>query len=203
MSDRIEHKPERDLSNVTLFRTKNFFVHAFTPIVKTGALQKANGNATIIERIRWTSAEKQRLIAAQTRLLPQIEMANSTQAQEITIPVGLEALVVGLVLCITLVVQAINIFNFPAYTADEGNYMSNAWALLHGQIAPYVYTYNQPPIGWMQIAGWLQLTGGIASFGNAINSGRVLMLVLATASSLLLYLITSRLSGSRSAALLA
>lgn len=203
MSERIEQRPKRDPGNVTLFRTTNFFVHAFTPVVKTGALQKANGNATILERIRWTSSEKQRLMAAQTRLLPQLETANSAQRQEITVPVGLEALVVGLVLCITLVVQAINIFNYPAYTADEGNYLANAWALLHGQIAPYVYTYDQPPIGWLQIAGWLQLTGGIASFGNAINSGRVLMLVLATASSLLIYLITSRLSGSRSAALLA
>src|SRR5260370_2291463 len=53
------------------------------------------------------------------------------------------------------------------------------------------------------MAAWAKLRGGIASFGNAIDSGRVLMLVLATASSLLLYLITSRMSGSRSAALLA
>lgn len=203
MSNKIEQKPGRDPGSVTLFRTANFFVHAFAPVVKTGRLQNASGSATILERIRWTSAEKQRMMAAQTRLLPQLETADSAQRQEITIPVGLEALVVALVLCIILVIQAMNIFNYPAYTANEGNYMANAWALIHGQIAPYVYTYDQPPIGWIQIAGWLQLTGGIASFGNAINSGRILMLVLATASSLLLYLITSRLSGSRSAALLA
>ncbi len=203
MSQKIEDKIERDPGNVTLFRTGNFFVHAFTPQVKTGSLRRASGNTTILERLRWTSAEKQRLVAAQTRLLPQLETANAAQGQEITVPLGLEALGVALALCITLIVQAINIFNYPAYTADEGNYMAYAWALLHGQITPSVYTYNQPPIGWIQIAAWLQLTGGIASFGNAINSGRVLMLVLATASSLLLYLITSRLSGSRSAALLA
>lgn len=204
MNQRIEDKSERDPGNVTLFRTANFFVHAFTPqVVKTGSLRKMGGGTTIIERIRWTSAEKQRLMAAQTRLLPQLDTANAAQGQELTVPFGLEGLVVAIVLGITLVVQAINIFNFPAYTVDEGNYMAYAWALLHGQITPYIYTYNQPPLGWVQIAVWLRLTGGINSFGDAINSGRVLMLLLAGASSLLLYLVASRLSGSRSAALLA
>lgn len=203
MSDIRKRKPEKDPGNVTLFRTANFFVHAFTPVVKTGTLQKASGNETILERLRWTSTEKERLMAAQTRLLPQVDTVSASQLHEISIPLGLEVLAVTLVLCITLVVQAINLFNYPAYAANEGNLMANAWALLHGQITPYVYTYDQPPIGWLQIAGWLQLTGGTTSFGNAINSGRVLMLVLAIASSLLLYLITSRMSGSRSGALLA
>ena len=81
--------------------------------------------------------------------------------------------------------------------------MANAWSILHGHITPYIYSYSQPPIGWIQIAGWLELSGGTASVGNIINSGRVLMLLFATASSLLLYLITSRMSGSRSAAFLA
>ncbi len=97
MSNKIEQKPERDPGSVTFFRTANFFVHAFAPVVKTGRLQNASGSATILERIRWTSAEKQRMMAAQTRLLPQIETADSAQRQEITIPVGLEALVVALV----------------------------------------------------------------------------------------------------------
>src|SRR6266566_1155083 len=203
MSEVKKRKTEKDLANVTLFRATNFFVHAFTPVVKTGTLQKASGNETILERIRWTSTEKERLMAAQTRLLPQVDAIDASQWREISIPLGLEALVVALVLCFTLVAQAFNLFNFPAYTANEGNLMANAWSLLHGQITPYVYTYDQSPIGWIQIAGWLQLTGGTASFGNIINSGRILMVLLAIASSLLLYLITSRMSGSRSAALLA
>ena len=81
--------------------------------------------------------------------------------------------------------------------------MANAQAILQGKITPYAYDYSLPPLGWIQIAGWVKLTGGIASFGNAINSGRVLMLVMAGTSSLLLYLVTRRLSGSRGAALLA
>ena len=193
----------KDPGSVTLFRTGNFFVHAFTPIQKTGRLQNASGSATIIERIRWTSAEKQRLLAAQTRLLPQIDTFNNAQWQEIPIPHWFEAIIVALVIGITMVVQALNIFNAAAYSVDEGDAMSNAWAILHGMITPYAYTYNHPPLGWIQIAAWLRLTGGLSSFGNAINSGRVLMLLVAGASSLLLYLIASHLSGSRSAALLA
>ncbi len=193
----------KDVGSVTLFRTGNFFVHAFTPIQKTGRLQNANGSATIIERIRWTSAEKQRLLAAQTRLLPQIDTFDTAQWQEIPIPGWFEAIVVAFVIGITMIVQGLNIFNAPAYSVEEGNSMSNAWAILHGMITPYAYTYNHPPLGWIQIAAWLQLTGGLASFGNAINSGRIMMLVVAGASSLLLYLIASHMSGSRSAALLA
>lgn len=197
---------DRDPANLTLFRTTNFFVHAFSPRLKTGTLRKASkdvGNVTLLERIRWTSAEKQRLMAAQTRLLPDVETFNAAQWQEITIPAWLEGLVVALALCASLILQAFTLFNFPAYSPDEGTLMSNAWALLQGQITPYTYSYNHPPLGWVLIAGWARLTGGIASFGDAINSGRVLMLVLAAASSLMLYLITSRMSGSRSAALLA
>ena len=193
----------KDVGSVTLFRTGNFFVHAFTPIQKTGRLQNASGNATIIERIRWTSAEKQRLLAAQTRLLPQIDTFDTAQWQEIPIPGWFEAIVVAFVIGITMLVQALNIFNAPAYSVEEGNSMSNAWAILHGMITPYAYTYNHPPLGWIQIAAWLRLTGGLSSFGNAINSGRIMMLLVAGASSLLLYLIASHMSGSRSAALLA
>jgi hypothetical protein len=203
MSEIRKRKSEKDPGNVTLFRTANFFVHAFTPVVKTGTLRKASGNETILERVRWTSTEKERLMAAQTRLLPQVDAVGVSQRREISIPLGLEALTVALVLGIILVVQVINLFNFPAYTASEGNLMANAWSLLHGHITQSVYTYDQPPLGWIQIAAWLELTGGASSFGNIINSGRVLMLVVALANSLLLYLITSRISGSRSAALLA
>lgn len=81
--------------------------------------------------------------------------------------------------------------------------MSSASAILHGQLWPYAYGYGHPPVAWMQIAAWVQLTGGFFTFGNAINSGRVFMLLYALASTLLVYLIVRRFGGSRSAALLA
>src|SRR5437764_6386792 len=112
---------EKDPGNVTIFRTSNFFVHVVTPLLKTGVLRTgglrtAGGGETILERIRWTSAEKQRLMAAQTRLLPQAEPINSTLRHEISIPVWLETLVVVLILAAALTLQALNIFNYPAYT---------------------------------------------------------------------------------------
>ncbi|HEY4388554.1 MAG TPA: glycosyltransferase family 39 protein [Ktedonobacteraceae bacterium] len=209
-----EQQDQKDPGNMTLFRTANFFVHVVTPLMRTGALirtgalrtgalrKSGGGGETILERIRWTSAEKQRLMAAQTRLLPQADLIETAPGNIISIPVWLEICVVLLFLAGTLVIQATNMFHFPSYSVDEGNYMSNAWAVLHGAIVPYTYTYAHPPLGWVQIAAWLQLTGGTA-FGDAIASGRVLMLGLAAGSSFLLYLMTSRLTGSRSAALLA
>src|SRR5215831_2796867 len=60
-----QQESERDPANVTLFRAGNFFLHAFAPRLRTGTLRKASkdvGNVTLLERIRWTSAEKQRLM---------------------------------------------------------------------------------------------------------------------------------------------
>lgn len=204
--------PERGrdaAASLTLFRTGNFFVQAFAPRFRA----KTGSQGSLRERIRWTSVEEQRLLAAQTRLLPQVDIFdipynfsrntsnNMVKRHKIPIPGWLEALVIALILGALLVFPALNLFHAP-YTSDEGTLMANAQAILQGKITPYIYDYSQPPLGWILMAGWARLTGGIASFGNAINSGRVLMFVLAIASSLLLYLIVRRLSGSRSAALL-
>jgi hypothetical protein len=74
---------------------------------------------------------------AQTRLLPHVDTFNAAQWREIAIPAWLEGAVVALVLCVTLVVQAFSLFNYPAYTTDEGNVMANAWALLQGKMAEH------------------------------------------------------------------
>lgn len=193
---------EDDPASITLSRGPTFKVHAFTTRSRIEAQQNPQ-ESSFLEKIGWTSAEKQRLAEEDTRMLPRVEITGALQQQQIAIPMWLEGLVIALLLGAALLLQALSLFNYPAYTNDEGNYMANAWAVLQGKLTPYTFTYNHPPLGWIQIAGWTNLTGGITSFGNAINSGRVFMLVLATASSLLLYLIARRLSGSRSAALLA
>ncbi|HEU5369991.1 MAG TPA: glycosyltransferase, partial [Ktedonobacterales bacterium] len=192
-------------ASMTLVRAANFFVHAFAPRAQADSLAITGAAPGLPEGIPWTSAEKQRLLRAPTRLLPRretLKIAQRAQPRDIPLPSWLEGLGVVLMLGASLAFQALNLFH-AAYTPDEGTLMANAQAILQGKITPYAYDYSQPPLGWIQIAGWIRLTGGIASFGNAINSGRVLMLILAGASSLLLYLITSRLSGSRGAALLA
>ena len=92
--------------------------------------------------------------------------------------------------------HGINMFNFPYYENDEGTYMSQAWSILRrGELAPYTYWYDHAPAGWMLIAAWVKLTGGFFTFGTSVNSGRVLMLVLHIATSMLLYYIAKRLSG--------
>lgn len=195
-----EPASEDDPGSITLFRAPTFNVHAFTSRSHIEGLQNARGKS-LLAKIGWASAQRQRLIAAETHPLPQVEILS--QSQDIALPLWLEGIGVALFLGATLALQALSLFNYPAYTSDEGTYMANAWAVLQGRLTPYTFTYAHPPLGWIQVATWTELTGGITSFGNAINSGRVLMLVLATASSLLLYLIARRFSGSRSAGFLA
>src|SRR5260370_9026685 len=103
-----QRESEEDPADVTLFRTGNFFVHAFSPQLRTGTLRKASkdvGNVTLLERIRWTSAEKQRLMEAQTRLLPDVDPFNVAQCREIAIPSWLEGLFSAPACCARLVTQ--------------------------------------------------------------------------------------------------
>jgi 4-amino-4-deoxy-L-arabinose transferase-like glycosyltransferase len=194
-----------DAGNMTLFRTGNFFVHAVNRFnqQRTGALNRASGNTSLLEQVRWVSAERQRVTEVGTRLLPHIEVIHPIQIKEIAVPKWLEGIVISIGLLIALGTHAFHLFTYPFYQSDEGTYIANAWAILHGMLQPYPYTYAHPPLGWIQIAGWIQLTGGFFSFGSAINSGRVLMLLYMLGSASLVYFITSRLSGSRSCALLA
>jgi Dolichyl-phosphate-mannose-protein mannosyltransferase len=119
------------------------------------------------------------------------------------LPVWLETILVTIGLLATLATHAFNMFNFPRYELDEGTYMSSAWAIMNGLITPYPYGYGHPPLGWIQITGWVQLTGGFFTFGDAVNSGRVLMLLYALGSSLLVYLIARHITGSRIVSLFA
>ncbi len=119
------------------------------------------------------------------------------------VPAWLETIIVIVGLTLSFAAHAYNMFNYPRYELDEGTYMSSAWATLNGMITVYPYGYGHPPLAWIQIAGWIQLTGGFFTFGNAINSGRVLMLLFALACSLIVYLIARQICNSRSAGLLA
>lgn len=110
---------------------------------------------------------------------------------------------VGLVMAAAVVARAINLFNFPRYELDEGTYVSSAWAILNDQITAYPYGYGHPPLGWIQIAAWTRLIGGFFVFGNALNTGRVLMVLYAAGSTLLVYLIAAHLSRRRAVGVLA
>lgn len=119
------------------------------------------------------------------------------------VPTWLETMIVMIGLTVSFASHAINMFYYPHYDQDEGTYMMYAWAVTHGSIDPYPYGYGHPPLAWIQIAAWVKLTGGFFTFGNAIDSGRVLMLLFAVGCSLLVYQIARCLGANIIASLLA
>ena len=195
-------RPEVENGNIILYRTHNFFLRtSYRPGQRQNPLRKPTGHTSVMPHVM--PNQEKRIAASETRLMPSVTVQTTRQTRAIPIPAWTEAIMVVIALMGVLVAHAYNMFNFPRFELDEGTYISNAWAITQGMISPYTYGYGHPPLGWVQIAGWLQLTGGPFTFGNAINSGRVFMLFYAVGSALLVYLITRRLTGSRSAALLA
>jgi 4-amino-4-deoxy-L-arabinose transferase-like glycosyltransferase len=98
-----------------------------------------------------------------------------------------------------------HLFVYPLYITDEGIYMEQAWSVIReGRLSPYTYFYDHAPAGWLVIAGWVSfLPHQFEAFGNAINTGRVLMLLVHIASTYLLFQTTYRLSKSTAAAVIA
>src|SRR6266704_2565681 len=194
-------RQEINNGHLILYHSPNFHVRTTNRHGRRqNPLRRRTGHTTLIPKVE--ASQEKRIAIRETRLMPQVEARNPLKPA-FPVPVGLEAIVATLVLLAGLVVHAFNLFYFPHYELDEGTYMSSAWAIVHGMITPYPYGYGHPPLGWIQIAAWIQLTGGFFTFGNALNSGRVLMLLYAVGSALLVYLIVRHLSGSLSAALLA
>jgi hypothetical protein len=120
---------------------------------------------------------------------------------------GGELPLVGALMGIGLVAHGLNMFSYPAFTYkdDEGIYAAQAWAVLReGRLSPYTYFYDHAPGGWLLLAAWMALTGGPDAFGGAIDSGRVLMLLLHLAMVPLLYHLARKLGcGAPMAALAA
>src|SRR5579884_2080057 len=102
----------------------------------------------------------------------------------------------------SLIVGAIShgyhLFLYPLYITDEGIYMEQAWSVVReGILSPYTYSYDHAPAGWLIIAAWVSiLPRQFETFGNAINTGRVLMLLVHLANVYLLFKVSRRLSGS-------
>jgi 4-amino-4-deoxy-L-arabinose transferase-like glycosyltransferase len=109
----------------------------------------------------------------------------------------------SILLVVALVTGAIthgyHLFLYPLYVTDEGVYMQRAWAVIReGALSPYTYNYDHAPAGWLVIAAWVSLLPHhFQTFGNAINAGRMLMLLVHLVSVYLLFRVTYRLSGSK------
>ncbi|KUO11602.1 hypothetical protein AQJ91_48070 [Streptomyces dysideae] len=76
--------------------------------------------------------------------------------------------------------------------------MQRAWSLVRqNRLSPYTYDYDHAPGGWIQLAGFaFPLPNQFETFGNAVNTGRLLMLIVHLLSVVLLFEIVRRLSGS-------
>lgn len=104
-----------------------------------------------------------------------------------------------------LATHSIRLFRYPLYITDEGIYMEQAWSVIRqGSLSPYTYFYDHAPAGWLVIAAWVAvMPGEFETFGNAINTGRALMVVVHVATTFLLFEIVRRFSGSTVGAFLA
>lgn len=123
-----------------------------------------------------------------------------------SVSLAAEPILVLALVAVGLLVHGVNMFNYPAFTLtdDEGILAAHIWSVLSlADLSPYTYVYDNPPAGWLLGAGWAFVTGGLDSFGGAIDSGRVLMLLLHLASIPLLYQLVRRLGGGVAVAALA
>lgn len=98
------------------------------------------------------------------------------------------------------IVQATNMVHWPNAQFDESTYMSNAWAVPHGALAPYTYSYGHPPLGWLLIALWTWARGIFGDGSYSLQAGREFMLVVTIVSCWLLFTLARRLSMGRVAA---
>jgi len=184
---------------IILDRHTNFFVLATSSVDQQPMPPRASNGASQEEERNEEEPNREVKSEMQTSALAAVK--ETLVAAHVLAWLEIITVIAGLMA--SFVAHSINMFNYPHYELDEGTYMSSAWAILHGMITAYPYGYGHPPLAWIQIAGWVQLTGGFFTFGNAINSGRVLMLLFALGCSLLVYLIARQISNSRSAGLLA
>jgi 4-amino-4-deoxy-L-arabinose transferase-like glycosyltransferase len=94
-------------------------------------------------------------------------------------------------------VQATNMLHWPDSQFDEGTYVSNAWAVQHGALAPYTYSYGHPPLAWLLISLWTWARGLFGDTSYSIDTGRQLMFVVTLVSCSLLFILARRVGMGR------
>ena len=90
-----------------------------------------------------------------------------------------------------------NMFNYPGFENDEGVYMSQAWSITNlNKLAPYTYWYDHAPLGSMVLALFSQILGGYNRFGDAVSTGRVIMLIMHIVSSFMIIITTKKMTNN-------
>lgn len=143
----------------------------------------------------WLFARIGRRVSAPWRLL----LERSVLCRAVCKWVGehkFETVLIASLLVISITAHAWNMFHFPYYENDEATYASRAWTFItEGRLDVYTYRYDHAPLGWMLLGVWQLLTGGAHVFGSLLASGRIFMLVLHIASTVLVYILAKRFSG--------
>ncbi|SRR6266852_4485185 len=162
-------------------------MHGFQDETKSVRYPTGGGRSGLVERGQQAQRPQEPAARASTRL------------------VSLERVLLLVSLLTGALSHGYHLFLYPLYFTDEGIYMERAWSVLReARLSPYTYYYDHAPAGWLVIAGWVALLPHqFEAFGNAINTGRVLMLLVHLASVYLLFQTTRRLSGSLIAAVVA
>jgi 4-amino-4-deoxy-L-arabinose transferase-like glycosyltransferase len=98
-----------------------------------------------------------------------------------------------------LITHGYHLFDYPLYSTDEGIYIERAWAIIReNRLSPQTYYYDHAPAGWIFIAAWeFLLPRHFETFGNPVNSGRVLMLLLHGANVFFLFEIARKFARGR------
>ena len=109
------------------------------------------------------------------------------------------------VIAIVLVASTVFFTNLtgPAFQDDEGTYTAQALSLGDGDLAPYTYWYDHPPVGWIQLAMlvWIPRLFGLGD-GIDIAAMRYVIALYFVANAVLIYLIARRITVTRTFALL-
>ena len=102
----------------------------------------------------------------------------------------------------TFATHFINFWQYPEFYVDEGIYAAQGWWSVNGgQLSPYTYFYDHPPLGWIFIGLWFLLTGGPFTFGISIVSARLLMVIVASVANLFTYLLLEKVTSKKIIAL--
>ena len=89
-----------------------------------------------------------------------------------------QRLVLLLVLLIAGITHAFNMLDFPFYNNAEGTHVASAYSLIHyGELSPYNYAYDNPPMGALVLAIWTGFSSILMAGGTILPAGPILIFI--------------------------